>query len=260
MTPTQRRRWALGALVLAILAAGTALQPPPNVGPRECRKDLRPGFVTRDAKRVQVCVLRAGGRVIVVSRVRKGPKRGSIIGLADARRRYRSACVEGPGRDYVVVGDGSRSKPVEGSNASERMIGMAAGGVIDGRLGDDCIDSGPGNDQVKGAGGDDMLFGGPGDDLLQGSGGQDSLHGGPGNDTLEGGPGGDRLFGGPGNDVIRAGAGADVVSAGPGDDDVNAPKPGLRSLNCGPGRDRARVSDLARGRVHNCEVVEYLAG
>jgi RTX calcium-binding nonapeptide repeat (4 copies) len=257
IAPVQRRRLALGAAVLGLLAVGTALQPPPKVGPRACRADLVPGTVKRDGKTVNGCLLRAEGRTIFVSGIRKGPKRGSVQSLEEVKRRYQGACVVDPGRDYVVVSDGDK---VIGSNASERMVGFDRKDTIDGKAGNDCIDLGGGDDATTGRGGGDVIFGGPGNDDLAGGGGDDSIHGGDGEDTIDGGNGADRLFGGAGNDTIRAGAGADVVNAGPGDDVINAMRPGLRSLNCGPGQDTATISELNRGRVHNCETVRFPAG
>jgi Ca2+-binding RTX toxin-like protein len=259
MTPVQRRRLVLGLAVLGLLAVATALQPPPAVGPRDCRSGLDIGTVTKkNGKRIRACVLRAGGRTIFVSRLRKGPKRAVVRSLEDVKTRYQGACVANPGRDYVVTSEDSDQ--VDGSNASERMVGLAGRNSFDGKLGNDCIDGGSDDDVLFGRGGDDVVFGGPGDDELNGGGGEDSLHGGDGNDVLDGGPAADRLFGGAGDDVIRAGVGADVISGGEGDDAITAPRPGMRSLNCGPGRDTATVSGLNRARVHNCEQVRFVTG
>lgn len=258
ITPVQRRRLALGAAVLGLVAAGTALQPPPAVGPRQCRADLVLGTLVRDGDRSPACFLRAGGRSIFVSRPRKGPKRGSVRSLDSVRREYQGGCVTAPGRDYVVTA--SNDDQVQGSNASERMVGLASENNFDGRLGDDCIDGGSEDDTLVGRGGDDVIFGGVGNDQLDGGGGDDSIHGSDGDDSIAGGADADRLFGGPGNDDIRAGTGGDVVSAGPGDDTIVATRPGLRSLNCGPGRDRATVNEINRARVHNCESVQFVAG
>jgi Ca2+-binding RTX toxin-like protein len=245
--------------VLALLAAGTALQTPPNVGPRKCVVGLIVGtHRAPNGKLERACLLRSGGQTIVVSRLRKGPRRGLVISLAAARNRYSGVCVTVPGRDYVVIPKGTGQ--VQGSNASERMVGFERNDSFDGKLGDDCIDGGAGNDTAFGRGGDDIVFGGAGDDQLEGGGGSDSIHGGDGNDRLSGGPDADTLYGGPGNDTINAGPGGDVISAGSGDDVISAPRPGMRSLNCGPGRDQATVNTLNRARVHNCEVVRFVAG
>src|SRR2546425_9844285 len=98
MTPVQRRRLALGVVVLGLLAAATALQKPPRVGPRDCVAGLVVGTRVVLGTRQQVCLLGHDGRAIVVSRVRKGPKRGLVISLAAARKRYSGACVTVPGR------------------------------------------------------------------------------------------------------------------------------------------------------------------
>jgi hypothetical protein len=259
MTPVQRRRLALGVVVLGLLGAATALQVPPRVGPRDCAPGLSVGTRKLEDGPARVCLLHAGtGRAILVSRVRKGPKRAAVISLAAARERYAGVCVVVPGRDYVVTPRGGGT--AQGSNASERMVGFQHDDSIDGKLGNDCIDTGAGDDTAFGRGGDDIVFGGIGDDRLEGGGGDDSIHGGDGNDRLSGGQGGDSLYGGPGDDVINAGGGGDLVSAGPGNDVITAIRPGLRSLNCGPGRDQATVNEVNRTKVHNCEVVRFVAG
>lgn len=81
----------------------------------------------------------------------------------------------------------------------------------------------------------DTLIGSDEDDVIFGRGGADRIFGKRGNDRLSGGPGRDRIFGGPGRDLILArGGGADFV-------------------DCGPGKDVARVD--ARDRVRHCERV-----
>lgn len=81
----------------------------------------------------------------------------------------------------------------------------------------------------------DVLVGSSEDDVIFGRGGADRIFGKGGNDRLSGGPGRDRIYGGPGRDLILArGGGADLV-------------------DCGPGKDVARVD--ARDRVRHCEMV-----
>lgn len=81
----------------------------------------------------------------------------------------------------------------------------------------------------------DTLIGTSEDDVIFGRGGADRIFGKGGNDRLHGGPGRDRIFGGPGRDLILArGGGADFV-------------------DCGPGKDVARVD--GRDRVKRCERV-----
>lgn len=81
----------------------------------------------------------------------------------------------------------------------------------------------------------DILIGTNEDDVIFGRGGADRIFGKRGNDRLHGGTGRDRIYGGPGRDLILArGGGADFV-------------------DCGPGKDVARVD--ARDRVRHCERV-----
>jgi hypothetical protein len=92
-----------------------------------------------------------------------------------------------------------------------------------------------GADRLTGTAGADLIYGRNGNDTLVGGRGNDILNGGRGNDLLDGGPGLDRLYGGPGNDTLRARDGhRDVV-------------------DCGPGRDLARV-DRADS-VSGCETI-----
>jgi Ca2+-binding RTX toxin-like protein len=79
------------------------------------------------------------------------------------------------------------------------------------------------------------------------------VNGGPGSDRISGGDGRDVLLGGPGNDVIRAGRDADVVLAGPGRDVVFARDRHRDRIDCGGGRDTAKVDRV--DVVRNCERV-----
>jgi Ca2+-binding RTX toxin-like protein len=85
-----------------------------------------------------------------------------------------------------------------------------------------------------------VLVGGLGDDQLYGGWGNDRLVGGSGADVLWGGVGRDRLVGGPGTNYISGGPGRDSISAANGSEDT---------IDCGTGRDVARVDrfDFVRG-------------
>ena len=118
---------------------------------------------------------------------------------------------------------------------SNRRIGGAGNDVLRGTVAGDWLEGADGNDTLEGFSGDDCELG---------EGGNDHLEGGPGNDTLDGGDGADTLDGGPGVDRISGGAGNDRISAIDGKRDT---------IDCGAGRDTARVD---RGdRVKGCEKV-----
>lgn len=76
--------------------------------------------------------------------------------------------------------------------------------------GNDRFAGGRGNDSGDGAGGDDTLIGGAGADTLSGGTGNDVLAGQAGQDVLYGGDGADRLFTGDDSNWLFGGAGADV--------------------------------------------------
>ncbi|HKG36596.1 MAG TPA: hypothetical protein VKA89_09185, partial [Solirubrobacterales bacterium] len=121
--------------------------------------------------------------------------------------------------------------------------GGAAGGPKPGRCANRKA-GGPGPDRLRGTRFGDRLLGRGGGDSLRGFGGRDCLNGGRGRDRLRGGKGADLLRGGPGRDVSRGGPGRDVLRARDGRPDL---------VDCGRGRDRARVD--REDVVRRCERV-----
>ncbi|HYG48352.1 MAG TPA: calcium-binding protein, partial [Allosphingosinicella sp.] len=162
---------------------------------------------------------------------------------------------------------------IQGTAASEWLVGTGGDDTITGGGGGDRIDGGPGGDSLNGGEDSDTLFGESGNDVLAGAGGGDTLHDGAGDDVVHGdggndviqhwGPGVDQLFGDDGDDVINilnrttvstvtafggsgndrffieAGAGANVaVDLGEGDDIVQFQHIGSNiSATLGAGRD-----------------------
>ena len=109
------------------------------------------------------------------------------------------------------------------------------------------------SDRLTGGDDGDVIFGFGGADRLRGAAGHDCLMGAQGADRLEGGPGDDRLTGGRGGDVLIGGPGLNAYDAGPGRDRVDARNGRREIVDCGRGRDRARVD--RRDRVRRCERV-----
>jgi Ca2+-binding RTX toxin-like protein len=95
--------------------------------------------------------------------------------------------------------------------------------------------------------GNDTLVGGTGTDQLYGGWGNDRLIGGSGDDALYGGVGRDRLVGGPGSNIYRGGPGSDSINAANGTEDL---------VDCGAGRDTARVDRI--DFVKGCEKVRRI--
>jgi Ca2+-binding RTX toxin-like protein len=131
-----------------------------------------------------------------------------------------------------------------GTDAAETILGSVAGDSIDGRGGADVL---------KGLAGDDCLYGRDGDDHLDGGDGNDKVKGHAGDDRVYGGAGNDRLFGGTGNDHLKGGAGTNTYAGQSGNDVISARNGVAETVNCGSGRDRAKVD--RDDQVIGCEVV-----
>ena len=177
----------------------------------------------------------------------------------------------------LAIVSGALAATIEGTPGDDRLRGtlqadviraFAGNDFVNARAGNDLVRAGAGDDVVQGDNGSDMIFGGAGSDRIRagpaddvawgGSGGDavrggegpDELHGGSGDDTVGGGPGDDRLWAGPGNDVVHGGPGDDTLHALAADGDPD-------TLDCGPGRDTAKVrgSERATTTFRGCETV-----
>jgi Ca2+-binding RTX toxin-like protein len=91
-------------------------------------------------------------------------------------------------------------------------------GRIQGTAASETLIGGSGRDEINGLAGNDVVRGGGGNDVVTGDEGDDYVYGDDGDDILLGGPGVDYLFGGLGNDELNSGAGADILEGGAGAD------------------------------------------
>ncbi|MDQ4048584.1 MAG: choice-of-anchor D domain-containing protein, partial [Actinomycetota bacterium] len=140
-----------------------------------------------------------------------------------------------------------------GTPAGDRLSGLGGADRLNGLAGADCLSGGSGKDRLAGGSGKDRLAGDRGNDVASGGQGNDRLTGGGGKDRLNGDSGNDILAGGSGNDRLTGGKGRNRYSAGSGRDAVNARNRRRERVDCGPGRDRARVD--RSDRVRRCERV-----
>jgi len=177
-----------------------------------------------------------------------------VIPLSEARKKYKSPCLSGPGPQYVIVGTNGRDR-ITGTNKADRILGRGGNDSLDGGRGEDCIDGGTGNDRVTGGIGSDRIYGMAGNDTVTGNLDNDRIYGGVGNDHLNGGPGADLLVGGAGHDTLAAGFGRDRALGGSGPDFINIAQQGpAASADCGSGRDKIRLNKKEVGRIHGCEI------
>lgn len=101
------------------------------------------------------------------------------------------------------------------------------------------------NDEMLGGHGSDVLRGGDGDDVLWGD----------EHPTANNAWQRDALLGGAGGDWLYPSHGTNRLSAGPGDDRVIAYY-GHGTIDCGAGRDTARVRLNGAYRLRGCEVIQ----
>ena len=109
--------------------------------------------------------------------------------------------IDGSGASELILGS-SLSDDITAKGASDCLVAGDGNDILDSGTGADVLIGGTGNDSFYAGNADDVLYGGEGDDTLLGETGNDVLYGGEGNDTLIGGPGIDLCFGGNGTDTF----------------------------------------------------------
>ena len=166
------------------------------------------------------------------------PTAGALLGPVETGTLDTGACAI----DKLGTPDDDR---IGGTRFGDNLFGLQGNDVLNGKANDDCLFGGVGSDRLAGAAGDDRLLG---DDANAAVAGNDRLFGNAGNDLLVGGPGRDRLRGGAGRNRLRGGLGNDRLNA------VNGKRD---RVNCGRGRDRARVDSIDRTR--GCEQIRRRA-
>lgn len=166
------------------------------------------------------------------------PTAGALLGPVETGTLDQGACA----MDRLGTPDDDR---IAGTALGDNLFGLQGDDALNGKANDDCLFGGVGSDRLSGAGGDDRLLGDDADGAV------------PGNDRLFGNAGNDLLVGGPGRDRLRAGAGRNRLRGGLGNDRLNAVNGRRDRVNCGRGRDRARVDSI--DRVRGCEHVRRRA-
>jgi hypothetical protein len=113
---------------------------------------------------------------------------------------------------------------VDGSGASELILGNEGEDILRGFAGNDSVFGGKGKDALFGDEGNDSLSGGLDADRLLGGAGDDILLGGRGNDLLSDGDGNNTLVGGLGRDFFEYGFGNNLCVLGidPATTDINS--------------------------------------
>jgi Ca2+-binding RTX toxin-like protein len=152
-------------------------------------------------------------------------------------------------------------RTITGTAGADVIVGGPGDDKIDGRGGNDLICGGGGDDEIRGSTGNDRLYGNNGDDLVLGGDGNDYVHGGNGADRMAGQNGTDHVDGAAGNDLLDdqklGGKGRDELIGGSGGDHIRAADRTIDTVECGSGRDTARI-DVHDGQ-RGCEQVRRIA-
>lgn len=155
--------------------------------------------------------------------------------------------------DPVIGGGGGdtlegtdRSERILGLGGDDTMAGLGGNDTMLGATGNDAADGGAGEDSIAGGAGNDSLAGGADDDTLPGDAGNDTLDGGDGADVLGGGLGADRIGGGAGDDALRGNDGADTLTGGAGNDTLTGGG-GADRFVFAPGGGADRIADFTPG-------------
>ena len=151
-----------------------------------------------------------------------------------------------------------------GATANDTLNGLAGTDCVSGADGDDTangdegadlVSGDAGNDIATGGAGKDNLDGGDGRDRLKGNGGKDKVKGAAGKDRINGDGGEDKVAGGVGKDRIKGGNAKDQIKGNGGKDKINSIDRTADHVNCGGGKDTAKVDSIDRVS-RNCEVVK----
>jgi hypothetical protein len=160
----------------------------------------------------------------------------------------------GPGNNRRSGGGGDKVPHHDGLNSSKGQRATRFWPAISGILWMVVDDGqrerfkrgGPLNDELLGHHGSDTLLGGAGHDVIWGD--WDPVRNTTRQrDVLDGGPGNDWLYPSHGRSIVKGGSGTDYVWA----------YYGRGTIDCGPGRDTARIRTTGAFRTKNCERIRH---
>ncbi|NEP83493.1 MAG: calcium-binding protein, partial [Okeania sp. SIO3B3] len=137
-----------------------------------------------------------------------------------------------------VLDGGADEDSILGEAGNDSLFGAEQADTLFGGVGNDTLDGGADSDSLLGEDGSDLLLGAEQQDTLRGGQGNDTLDGGTGNDSLSGEDDNDSLFGNTGNDTLGGNSGNDTLDGG-ADDDLLLGQTGSDRLFGGLGNDSA---------------------
>jgi hypothetical protein len=207
---------------------------------------------------IQYCVIRIGGKIIIVSRPFRGPSGGTVYALSVARKKVHSPCLYGAGPKWALLATKQGAR-VEGTEYSDRIVAEATYERVAGLGGNDCIDGRAAHQQLYDGNGKERMYAwsftrlaiGSGNSLIEGRKGHNTISLGNGKTTI-------KTLGG--HNSINAGLGKKIIDAGPGPNRVYTPSTTAR-VNCGTGGDNTaylRDAAIPFAKAHGCNRIIHL--
>jgi hypothetical protein len=208
---------------------------------------------------IQYCVIRIGGKLIIVSRPFKGPSGGTVYALSVARKKFHGPCLFGAGPKFALVAKKVGGR-VEGTEQSDRILALGAYERVAGLGGNDCLDGEAGHQKLFDGNGKERVYAFAYARVAIGSGNSMVDGGAGGHDDISLGNGNTLITGHGGHNRIDAGLGKVRINAGPGPNRVFTPS--TRALvNCGTGgHNTAYLRDKAipYAKAHGCNNIVHL--
>jgi Ca2+-binding RTX toxin-like protein len=202
------------------------------------------------------CVLLADGQVIYVSQAGKSPTGGTVISVADAKKKYHSACLSGSGPKWVLIISKAHAHAV-GTPGPDRIIGTRVDNWASGLSGNDCIDlQGGGTSQhLNDANGNDRGYVLKGTERIIEGNGNDLINAERSGGWLTIGNGRDKIYGGSGRSRIDLGRGVKHLKTGRGYSRVYYVG-STAQISCGSKKDLLylRVAPRRYALAHGCPI------
>ena len=208
----------------------------------------------------QFCFIHdCSGGIIIVSRPFRGPSGGTVEALCQARKKYHSPCLSGPGPRFILIATVPGAR-VEGTLYSDRILALGRDERIAGLGGNDCINGKAPNQQIYDGNGKERVYAFAFARVAIGSGNSLVVGGAGGHDYITVANGNTRIYGHGGHNRIDAGLGRVRIFGGPGPNRVFTPS--TRALvQCSTNNDgTAYLRDRAipYARAHGCTTIIHL--
>jgi hypothetical protein len=221
--------------------------------------EICPKGATLNAEHQFCFVKDCTGGIIIVSRPFRGPSGGVVEAVCQAKKKYHSPCLSGPGPKFVLIATAQGGR-VEGTLYSDRILALGAFERIAGLGGNDCINGKAAHQQIYDGNGKERVYAFAFARVAIGSGNSLIVGGAGGHDNISVANGNTRIYGHGGHNRIDAGLGRVRIFGGPGPNRVFTPS--TRALvQCSTNRNGTaflRNRAIPYARAHGCTRIIHL--